>query len=88
MTAIVTYNSNLYNYSCNEKQPDLQKPNCFITKKSPSNSSETVLKERFMTSCHLMKSPEIMTFHILTTPAAGMVWNTVKSKNLLSKKPY
>lgn len=25
-------------------------------------------------------------FHILTTPAAGMVWNTVNPKNTLSKK--
>lgn len=73
MTAIVTYNKNLYNYNCNRKQPDLQKPNRFITKKMPSNSFETILKERFITSCHLMKSHEIMTFHILTIPAAGMV---------------
>ena len=25
-------------------------------------------------------------FHILSTPAAGMVWNTVKPKDTLSKK--
>lgn len=27
-------------------------------------------------------------FHILTTPAAGMVWNTVKPKNMLGKKAH
>lgn len=73
MTAIVTYNMNSYNYNCNGKQPDLQKSNCFITKKIPSNSFETIVKEQFMTLCHLMKSLQIMTFYILTTPAAGMV---------------
>lgn len=75
VTAIVTCNMNLCNCKCNGKHPDLQKPNCFMTKKISSNSFETILKEQFMTSSHFMKSLEIMTFHILTTPAAGMVWN-------------
>lgn len=44
-----------------------------MTKKISSNSFETILKEQFMTSSHFMKSLEIKTFHILTTPAAGMV---------------
>lgn len=84
MTVVVTYNIRLYDYIWNRKQLDLQNINYSITKNPPKQL--IIFWNNVKRMIYDIMSPYEATgnhFHILTTPAAGMVWNTVKPKKKL-----